>query len=102
MEYLHKNLANGNWQKLSLAEQLANIGSEVGKAAKWQNKDRQLFEGATQRALELLDLTIEDPRWRKRLRETARLREVFCDALQKKQEYKTTLKDLEHYFFPFM
>ena len=31
-------------------------------------------------ALELLDLTLADPRWRGRLREISRARELLCDA----------------------
>lgn len=101
--YLHKELAEGRWQKFSLAEQLANIGSEVGRAAKWQNRDRNIFEGAVIRALELFDLTLNDQRWRGRLREIARLRELFLYAADNdEKEYKTTLYDLEKYFMPFM
>jgi len=38
MEYQHKNLASGGWQKLSFFEQMANIGSEVERTIKWKNK----------------------------------------------------------------
>jgi hypothetical protein len=55
----------------------------------------QQFEGAVVRALELFDLTLSDPRWRKRLKEIARAREVFCDAVHGGQTYNTTLEDLE-------
>src|SRR3989338_6753447 len=102
MSYLHKNLAEGRWYKMSLAEQLANIGSEVGRAAKWQGKDDKLFDGAIKRALELFDLTLEDNRWVGRLREVGRLKEVFCDGVLGGKEYGTTLLSLETYFLPFM
>lgn len=101
MAYAHKKLAEGGWQKLSLSEQLGNIGSEVGRAAKWQGKDEALFGGAVSRALELFDLTLEDPRWRGRLREIARAREVFCDAISGGALYKSAIADLENYFYPF-
>ena len=97
----HQNLALGRWFQLSLAEQLGNIGSEVGRAEKWFSKDQKLYEGAVERALELFDLTLADSRWKGRLREIARAREVFCDALSGGHEYKSTLKDLEKYFFYF-
>ena len=99
--FIHQNLASGRWYRLSLVEQLANIGSEVSRARKWLNKDKKLYEGAVQRALELFDLTLADPRWRGRLREIARVREVFCDIISGGEQYKTSLKDLEHYFFYF-
>lgn len=91
-----------SWDKYSLEEQLANIGAEVGRTAKWQGKDQKLFEGAKYRALELFDLTIDDPRWIGHLREIGRVRELFCEAAEKGKIYETTLKDLEKYFIPFM
>ena len=98
---IHKELASGRWFKLSLVEQLANIGSEVSRACRWQGKDENIFWGAVERALELFDLTLEDQRWRGRLREIARVREVFCDAVLGEKNYQTSLKDLERYFLPF-
>lgn len=53
MEFKHKRLASGRWYRLSLTEQLANIGSEVSRAAGWQGKDEKLFWGAVERALGL-------------------------------------------------
>ncbi len=96
---LHKELAAGRWFKLSLAEQLANIGSEVSRAHKWQRKDENIFWGAVERALELFDLTFTDHRWKGRLREIGRVKELFCDAITGGEEYKSSLKDLDRYFF---
>ena len=101
MQFAHKNLAEGRWSELSLAEQLGNIGSEVGRARKWEGRDKKIFEGAWTRALELFDLTLSDSRWIGRLREIARAREVFCDAVFGGKEYKSTLEDMEKYFYPF-
>lgn len=89
------------WQNLSLAEQLGNIGSEVSRAIKWRDRDQKYYENTTSRALELFDLTIADPRWIKRLKEIVRAREVFCDAASGGKEYKTSLEDLDRYFFNF-
>ena len=97
----HKKLAAGKWFKLSLMEQLANIGSEINRASHWQGRDEKLFRGAVYRALELFDLTLEDHRWRGRRREIARLRESFCDAVLGGREYKSSLNDLVRYFYPF-
>src|SRR3989338_1039762 len=47
------------WFTLSLAEQLGHIGSEVGKAAKWQSKDEKSFWGAVTRSLG--DMNIRAP-----------------------------------------
>lgn len=97
----HRDLAAGRWGQLSLAEQLANIGSEVGRMLRWQGRDEHLMIGAFDRALELLDLTLADPRWRGRRREIARARELLCDATAGGLEYGTTLADLDRYFLAF-
>lgn len=101
MNFRHQNLAGGRWQKLSLAEQLGNIGSEVSRAARSQKTNGYDFENAVERALELFDLTIEDPRWKNRLREIERTKEVFCDALNGGKEYGSSIKDLVRYFDEF-
>jgi hypothetical protein len=83
-------------------EQLGNIGSEVGRAARWQIKDQSTFDGAVGRALDLFDLTLEDTRWSfARKIEIARAREVFCDAATGGTEYHSSLTSLEKYFFPY-
>ncbi len=87
---------------MSLVEQLGNIGSEVGRAARWQNKDEKIFWGAVSRALELFNLTLTDSRWRgARAWEISRAEEVFCDGVLGGGEYGTQLSDLEKYFMPF-
>ena len=97
----HRDLAAGRWGQFSLAEQLANVGSEVGRMLRWRDRDERLMTGALDRALELLDLTLGDPRWRDRLREIARARELLCDAAAGGREYGTTLEDLDRYFLAF-
>ncbi|MBU6500826.1 MAG: hypothetical protein KGJ89_01760 [Patescibacteria group bacterium] len=96
--FLHKELAAGRWSEFSLKEQLGNIGSEVSRAKNWQGKNEKLFRGAVERALELFDLTLADPRWRGRYREVARAREVFCDAVYGGKLYKSSLEELVQYF----
>lgn len=99
---IHAGLASGRWMEMSLVEQLANIGSEVGRAtrAKASGRDERLV-AAVGRALELFDLTLGDPRWRGRRREIARSREIVCDFLVGDNTYRTTAESLEAYFLPF-
>ena len=99
---LHPSLAAGRWYELTLMEQLGNIGSEVGRAtrAKAQGNEQRLA-GALDRALELFDLTLADARWRGRLKEIARAREVVCDFLVGDNEYASTAESLDRYFLPF-
>ena len=100
MEFQHKELASGRWVQFTLAEQLGNIGSEINRAINAKgNKNR--FDGAILRAFELFDLTIQDPRWKSRLKELTRARDVLRDALLGGHEYGSTLEDLNKYFYYF-
>lgn len=101
MSFKHQKLAAGRWQQLSLAEQLGNIGGEVLRVWRAENKDEKLFEQAKVRALELFDLTIDDQRWNGRHQEIARAREVFCDALYGGHLYQSSFQDLVRYFDQF-
>jgi hypothetical protein len=82
-------------------EPLANVGRDVARAARWYGKDRQRCERAFLRKLELLDLTIEDARWRGRRKEIVRVREFLCDAMQGETAYGSDLPSLDRYFFHF-
>ncbi|MBS4016416.1 MAG: hypothetical protein KGZ86_08300 [Candidatus Latescibacteria bacterium] len=102
MAYIHKSLASGRWQKLSLMEQLANIGAEIGRAMSWQVKgDTMTSQRAMERGLELFDLTIADKRWRHRLKEISRMREVVCDFFYGNNQYQSTPESIDKYFLIF-
>ena len=99
----HPTLASGRWYELTLAEQLGNVGSEYERSIRAKStNDQTRFDQAFARMLELLDLTIRDPRWKNhRLKELTRLREVLCDELwNEKQEYLQR-NDLREYFLYF-
>lgn len=98
---LHQELAAGRWWELSLAEQLGHVGSEVSRALRWTSRDERMAQGALARALELVDLTLADPRWRQsvtRLREIARAREVLVDFFAGSNDYRSTGPSLQRYF----
>src|SRR5262249_28087824 len=104
MTVQHRDLAGGRWFALSLAEQMANIGSEVSRAARWTGRNTDLARGALYRALDLIDLTLDDPRHRQsvaRLREIARMREVVVDFFAGSNEYGATPASLLKYFDEF-
>ena len=94
-------MASGKWFTYTLCQQMGNIGSEVGRAARWEEKDAKLFEGAVFRAIELLDLTLTDMRWKNRFREIARAKETVCDAFTGGKEYNSSFAELEKYFYHF-
>lgn len=100
---LHASLSAGRWHMLTLSEQLGNVGSDVGRAIRAEaHGDEVRLQGALERALELLDLTLADDRWRgPRRREIARAREVVCDFLVGDNEYASTGDSLDAYFFAF-
>ena len=100
---IHAGLASGRWGTLTLAEQLGNAGADVGRAIRARDeRDQGRFAAAFDRALELLDLTLADPRWSgPRLREVARTREVVCDFLVGDNLYRSTPELLDNYFLAF-
>ena len=98
----HKTLAAGHWYELSLREQLGNVGSEINRAIMWRGKDEKRYTDCLDRACELMDLTVQDPRWRnERLRELKRVREMISDAISGGKKYGSTLEDMDTYFFAF-
>jgi hypothetical protein len=58
---------------------------------------RQAFD----RAVELLDLTIADARWKGRRKELTRARELLCNAMFGGHTYGSDLASLDRYFFHF-
>jgi hypothetical protein len=102
MSYQHQQLASGQWFELSLVEQLANVGSEVERAINWKNKgNKQYSELAFERALELLSLTIDDPKNKFRLKEPTRLYELLVDYFAGDNCYGSTDKLWRNYFLAF-
>lgn len=101
-DFIHQNLAQGRWFKMPLCEQLGNVGSEIGRAVKWQKAgEAALRNKALERAFDLFDLTISDQRWRVRLKEICRAREVVADVFYGQNQYQTSPEDLEKYFYQF-
>lgn len=101
MNFQHKNLAEGQWQKFSLIEQMANIGSEIERALNWKNKDQKTSQMAFERALELFDLTMADQKNKKRILEIARVRELLCDYFFCGNTYSATEQNWKKYFYLF-
>lgn len=98
----HKEMAAGRWEKMTLAEQMGNIGSEVSRALKARKmRNEKRFWGAFERALELFDLTMECHKAQAGiLREICRAREEFCDHFYE-NEYNSTAEGLMRYYDQF-
>ena len=102
MTYQHKELSNERWGKMSFCEQMANIGSEIERAIKWLEKNNPEYsQKALNRALELLELTINCAPRKSYLKELTRLREVILDFFIGENVYKTTNLFLRKYFYYF-
>ena len=97
----HKQLAIGKWFKLSLIEQMANIGSEIERTIIWKKKDKNISQRAFERALELLNLTITDIKNKSRLKEIARLREILIDYFQFENQFSSSDQLWRNYFNAF-
>ncbi len=99
----HAALASGRWTTLTLAEQLANVGSEVERTiTAWEARRTDRFDKALTRALELFDLTAGDDRWRgHRRREILRAREEFCRLFFGSELLPDAAGTLRRYFLAF-
>ncbi len=98
----HKNLTIKRWSRLSLMEQLANIGSEVIRATNWQEKGKTEYAAlAFYRALELTDCTLAQPLEYTKLRELTRMREILVDYFFGKNIYGSTASSWQSYFGAF-
>jgi hypothetical protein len=98
----HKDLTLERWEKFSFCEQMANIGSEVFRAMSWRQKNREYSQLALERALELLDLTLEGvTNSGSRLKELTRLRETLVDYFLFDNAYGSNDKSWETYFGTF-
>jgi len=90
---------HADWAKLTMFEQMGNIGSEVGRALKAkQSGDETRMTAAFYRGLDLIDATAE--LWVKqpgRLKELLRAREQFASAVNG----QASGEGLEAYFMAF-
>ena len=78
MTVWHKTMDSGKWNRFPLERQVLMIGSEFARA---KNLLRDDVSGEViqcyERAYELLDLCAMDPKWRPRLKELLRFREIL-------------------------
>ena len=98
----HSGVA-ARWGTLTIAEQLAHVGSDVERALRAHDAGNAArCDRALDRALELFDLTAADPRWRgPRRREILRAREEFCGCLLVDRTSVDSADGLRRYFLAF-
>jgi hypothetical protein len=86
------------WSKMTLFEQMGNIGSEVGRSMNAMRRhDQTALQGAYYRGLDLIDFTVASWSSEARRRELLRARELFATAV----ETNKPDPQLENYFMQF-
>jgi hypothetical protein len=90
------------WEKMPLVEQMGNIGSEVCRMLRFREaRDKEREKMSAELVLELIDLTINDPCQRFRLKEILRLREIIADFFAEARIFNISPESLNDYFLPF-
>ena len=97
----HQGLTVEYWNTISFAKQLLNVGSEISRARNAKrigdmNQEKRAYE----RALELIDLTIETVHNTAQLREIQLLREAIA-SLMIKSDFNISLDALYRYLLQF-
>lgn len=103
MNLLHKDLTPERWYRFSLFEQLANVGMDIERTISWEKAgNREYSRQAFFRAIELLDLTIRDPKNRRgTLKELLRAKECLVDYFMYDNQYGFTDEAWQQYFYNF-
>jgi len=90
------------WREMTIFEQLGNITSEISRAISWEKKgDLTLKNNALERALELINLTLDNKNLKNGLKEIARLQELVADNYAEEKTYDVSLEDLYNCLLPF-
>lgn len=102
MSYKSLEIDKDRWYKFSLAEQLGNIGSEVDRYVGLSSINKEYALDALYRAIDLIDITKSDPRWKgPRRKEINRVKAMLCDTTLGDNEFKTPIKYFQDYFLDF-
>ena len=102
--YQHNDLYE-RWNELSFPEQMLNIGSEVSRALKWENKKKERSESAFFRSLELIHFTsksLYNNGYSHRIKEMGRAKEVLYDYFYGGNVYKSNPQSLLKYYNDFI
>jgi hypothetical protein len=96
----HTRLTPERWFKFSMLEQLANVGSEIERTISWKKQGNlEYSQKAFEAALELLDLTIADPKnCHGKRKELLRAREFLIDYFMFDNAWNTSEQFWQQYF----
>jgi len=100
MSAIHKTMAENKWARLSLAEKMGNIGSEISRARSADEQNNiERRNKSLDRATELVSLTFLNEKVDARIREINLLRDVIYNI--KNGSKDINLKSIEQYCLPF-
>ena len=99
---IHPGLTAEKWQNYSRELQLGNIGAEVLRMINRQNQGEiDSAKLSLERVLELIDLTVNDPKWPGKQKELLRMREILCARIFAPSEFAIPDEQLIKYFNAF-
>lgn len=101
MKLVYHKIHQNDWDKLSLIEQMANIGSEISRTINWKEKSQLDSQTSFYRALELIELTIDSQKNKDSLTEITRMKEMLVDWFLGNPLYHSTDQDWQKYFLQF-
>lgn len=91
------------WFSMPIGMQISNIGSEVSRALRWKSKSDEKKTGEfTKKAIELLELTMQDPKNKHRTGELGYCIEELKDYFLGDNEYHTTEEMIKRYYDAFI
>ena len=75
---IHKNLTLDKWSLYSKGQQILMIANEINRAKNFLKKnDFEIAKNSYERALDLIDITIQDDKWKNNLKEILRCKEFI-------------------------
>lgn len=90
------------WHKYTFYQQMGNIASELSRAILLKKKNNiAQMDNSLLRLIELLNLTIQDKKNIKRLKELCRFKEVVADWFCRTNTYSINFESLKTYSLHF-
>ena len=91
------------WFEMPISMQIANIGSEVSRAIRWKNRGNEKRKaGFCEKAIDFLQLSMEDPKNKHRIGELSFCIEELRDYFLGENIYGTTDEMLHRYYDAFI
>ena len=91
------------WFEIDVGIQLANVGGEINRAIRWKNRgDDKKMVNFYNKAMEFMELTMQDPKNSHRLGELSEARYELEDFLYGGNTYQNTDESIMKYYDAFL